>query len=85
MCVGENPVKMQENACVNKGPCIGGGVERIVEKQCTDLRILLETFSLERNVPRYPCPPPSCNHRPPPVIAVMNRGPAGLSIIFCTV
>lgn len=28
---------------------------------------------------------PPINHRSPPVIAVMNRGPAGLSIIFCTV
>lgn len=43
----------------------------------------------KKGVPRYPplsspCVP-SRNHRPPPVIAVMNHGPAGLSIIFCTV
>lgn len=80
----------------NEGPCIGGGVEcgRYL-KQCTDLRPSARCVYIHPPRERKKSPPlptpflplcvPSCNHRPPPVIAVMNRGPAGLSIIFCTV
>lgn len=78
-------VKMWQDE--NKGPCIGGGVEWMV------INNNVQTFESYEMYPSLKCSAldlpfyasPLYNHRPPPVIAVMNRGPAGLSIIFCTV
>lgn len=98
-CVRVHLVKMWQRERT-RGRVLGAEWNGRYLKQCTDLRpparcvyihppLKKKKEKKKWRVPRYPplsspCVP-SCNHRPPPVIAVMNRGPAGLSIIFCTV
>lgn len=98
---GDDPVKMRQNErregpCIGGGVERTVSKKKTMYRPSTSRKMCVypppqekERGKKKKRVPRYPplsspCVP-SCNHRPPPVIAVMNRGPAGLSIIFCTV